>query len=93
MEIGMGEDRIRSPEQWAPWIDAPDPPEPPMMPEQLQKMSDGVRELLAQPARNSSGPLPMKTLDQIYEEIIAAFLRAHPTLTREQVEKEFESFF
>ena len=38
-------------------------------------------------------PLPMKTLDQIYEEIIAAFLRTHPTLTREQVEKEFEGFF
>jgi hypothetical protein len=38
-------------------------------------------------------PPSMKTLDQIYEEIIAAFLRAHPTLTREQVEKEFESFF
>jgi hypothetical protein len=38
-------------------------------------------------------PPPIKTLDQIYEEIIAAFLHAHPTLTREQAEKEFEGFF
>jgi hypothetical protein len=29
---------------------------------------------------------------QIYEEIISDFMRAHPSLTREQAEKAFEGF-
>lgn len=82
----------RSPGQWAPWISDPDPPAEPMTPEQLQKMSDGVKELLAQPARNSSSPPPMKTTDQMHEELIRELMRDHQ-FTREEAEKQLDGFF
>jgi hypothetical protein len=33
-----------------------------------------------------------QTSEQIYDQIIADFLHAHPSLTREQAEKQFEGF-
>jgi hypothetical protein len=35
---------------------------------------------------------PPQTSEQIYDQIIADFLHAHPSLTREQAEKQFEGF-